>query len=81
MAEDIGDSNSVVYAIGCLLGFAPCMECLLADKISKARGIDQGMGKHCLCVTFDCCTCFSCALYNEAALHAAAPEGGKMEDR
>lgn len=73
-AEDIGDDNGIILSIGTLLGFGSCMYCLMADKVAKKRGIDQGMPMHCCCICFDPCTCFSCAVINEARLYKVAQE-------
>ncbi|CAJ1959818.1 unnamed protein product [Cylindrotheca closterium] len=83
-AEDIGDSNGALYCVATLLGFGPCMLCLLADKVAQARNIDQGMPMHALCACCECVTCFSCAVVNEAKLYkeqSGAPGGQKIEGR
>jgi hypothetical protein len=89
-AEDIGDTNGVIYCIGTLFGFGCCMLTVLGDKVAKESNIDQGIAKSALCSCCNVFVCYSCAVANEAALikakkdeagPAAVAESEVMEDR
>jgi hypothetical protein len=87
-AEDIGDTNGVLYCVGTLLGFGCCMLTVLGDKVAQEANIEHGIAKSACCACFDCCVCYSCSVANEAALIKSskdsapvAAEAEKMNDR
>jgi len=85
-AEDIGDDNGVLYCVGTLCGCGCCVLTDLGMKVAKKQGIEQGCGKSGMCSIVDVCSCYSCAVTNEAMLYKAAansaePVADKMEDR
>jgi len=71
-AENIGDDFGVHYCIGTLCGCGCCVLIDLGIKVAKKQGVEMSWCKSCLCTCLNPCTCYSCAVSNEALLCKAA---------
>ena len=65
-AEDIGDSNGILYLLGGLVGLNCCILTVLGNQVAKKRNIEMGIPTSAVCSFFDCCTCYSCSVVAEA---------------
>jgi len=67
-----------------LLGCGCCILIDLGMKVAKNQGVEMSWCKACLCTCLNPCTCYSCAVSNEALLSKAAnspvePDAKKMD--
>jgi len=71
-AENIGDDFGVHYCIGTLCGCGCCVLIDLGMKVAKKQSVEMSWYKSCMCSCLNPCTCYSCAVSNEALLCKAA---------